>query len=99
MDAIVIDFFHWTRQGDFKFEPRDWPDPEAMVKELKEMGIETVVSVWPTIDERSENFGTMNEMGYLVNADRGNQNHMTWMGNTVFYDAAHPGAQKFVGEM
>lgn len=98
MDAIVIDFFHWTRQGDFKFEPRDWPDPEAMVKELKEMGIETVVSVWPTIDERSENFGTMSEMGYLVNADRGNQNHMTWMGNTVFYDATHPGAQKFVWE-
>ncbi|MCQ2539986.1 MAG: family 31 glucosidase [Acetatifactor sp.] len=98
MDAIVIDFFHWTRQGDFKFEPLDWPDPEAMVKELKELGIETVVSVWPTIDERSENFGAMADKGYLVNADRGNQNHMTWMGNTVFYDATHPGAQKFVWE-
>ena len=98
MDAIVIDFFHWTMQGDFKFEPRDWPDPEAMVQELKELGIETVVSVWPTIDERSENFGKMNDMGYLVNADRGNSNHMTWMGNTIFYDATHPGAQKFVWE-
>lgn len=98
MDAIVIDFFHWTMQGDFKFEPLDWPDPEAMVRELKELGIETVVSVWPTVDERSENFGKMNDMGYLVNADRGNQNHMTWMGNTVFYDATHPGAQKFVWE-
>lgn len=98
MDAIVIDFFHWTMQGDFKFEPLDWHDPEAMVRELKELGIETVVSVWPTVDERSENFGKMNEMGYLVNADRGNQNHMTWMGNTVFYDATHPGAQQFVWE-
>lgn len=96
MDAIVIDFFHWTMQGDFKFEPLDWPDPEGMVKELKELGIETVVSVWPTVDERSENFGEMADMGYLVNADRGNQNHMTWMGNTVFYDATHPGAQRFV---
>lgn len=98
MDAIVVDFFHWTMQGEFKFEPRDWPDPEKMVKELKELGIETVVSVWPTIDERSENFGKMNDMGYLVTADRGNSNHMTWMGNTVFYDATHPGAQKFVWE-
>ncbi len=96
MDAIVVDFFHWTMQGEFKFEPRDWPDPDAMVKELKELGIETVVSVWPTIDERSENFGEMNSKGYLVRADRGNANHMTWMGNTVFYDATHPGAQKFV---
>ncbi|MGB8451325.1 MAG: TIM-barrel domain-containing protein [Anaerocolumna sp.] len=98
MDAIVVDFFHWTRQGDFKFEPRDWPDPEAMVRELKELGIETVVSVWPTIDEQSENYGKMADMGYLVNADRGNHNHMNWMGNTVFYDATHPGAQKFVWE-
>lgn len=98
MDAIVVDFFHWTMQGDFKFEKRDWPDPDAMVKELKDMGIETVVSVWPTVDERSENFWEMNGKGYLVHSDRGNGLHMTWMGNTVFYDATHPGARKFVWE-
>ena len=98
MDAIVVDFFHWTMQGDFKFEPRDWPDPEGMVKELKDMGIETVVSVWPTIDERSENFGPMAENGYLVDADRGCGYHMSWMGNTVFYDATNPGAQEYVWE-
>lgn len=99
MDAIVVDFFHWTRQGDFKFEPRDWPDPAAMVKELKEMGIETVVSVWPTIDEQSENYGAMAENGYLVQADRANAIHMTWMGNTTFYDATNPGAQEFVWDV
>ncbi len=98
MDAIVVDFFHWTMQGDFKFEKRDWPDPDAMVKELKDMGVETVVSVWPTVDERSENFWEMNGKGYLVHSDRGNGLHMTWMGNTVFYDATHPGARKFVWE-
>lgn len=97
MDAIVVDFFHWTRQGEFKFEPRDWPDPEAMVRELKEMGIETVVSVWPTIDERSENYGAMADGGYLVRTDRG-KDTMTWMGNTVYFDATHPDAQKFVWE-
>lgn len=96
MDAIVVDFFHWTLQGEFKFDPREWPDPEAMVKELKEMGIETVVSVWPTIDERSENFTEMNDLGYLVTSDRGLNNHMTWMGNTVFYDTTNPEARKFV---
>ena len=98
MDAIVVDFFHWTMQGEFKFEPRDWPDPEGMVKELRDMGIETVVSVWPTIDERSENFAEMSDKGYLVTPDRGMTYHMTWMGNTVFYDATNPGAQKFVWE-
>ncbi len=98
LDVIVIDFFHWSRQGDFRFEKRDWPDPEAMVKELREYGVELVVSVWPTVDEKSENFGEMAENGFLVNADRSNAIHMTWMGNTTFYDATHPGAQKYVWE-
>ena len=97
MDAIVVDFFHWTRQGDFRFEPLDWPDPDAMVRELKEMGIETVVSVWPTIDEKSENYAEMADRGYLVRTDRGND-VSTWMGAAVYYDATHPGAQKFVWE-
>ncbi len=96
MDAIVVDFFHWTRQGEFKFEPRDWPDPDGMVKELKELGIETVVSVWPTVDERSENYGEMSEKGYLVRNDRGCANHSTWMGDTTYYDTTHPGAREFV---
>ena len=96
MDVIVVDFFHWTMQGDYKFEPNEWPDPEGMVKELRDMGIEPVVSVWPTVDERSENFGPMSEQGYLVSSDRGINHHMTWIGNTVFFDATNPGAQHFV---
>ena len=95
LDAIVVDFFHWPRQGDWRFDPIDWPDPDAMVKELKDMGVETVVSVWPTVDERSENRGEMEEHGYLVRTDRG-KDTMTWMGGTVYFDATHPGAQKFI---
>ena len=98
LDVIVIDFFHWTKQGDFKFEPRDWPNPEAMIAELKSMGIELMVSVWPTIDNRSENFGKMSSEGYLVSADRGMNINMNWMGETVFFDATHPGARDFVWE-
>ena len=37
IDQIVIDFFHWTVQGDWKFDTDFWPDPKAMVEELKEM--------------------------------------------------------------
>lgn len=96
IDVIVIDFFHWTKQGDFKFEPRDWPDPDKMISELKEMGIELMVSVWPTIDSRSENYKKMAEEGYLISADRGMNINMNWMGETVFFDATHPGARNFV---
>ena len=96
VNVIVIDFFHWTRQGEFKFEPRNFPDPEAMIKELDGMGIKLCVSVWPTVDEKATTFGEMADKGYLVNCDRGNGLHMTWLGNTYFFDATNPGARKFV---
>ncbi len=96
LDVIVVDFFHWTRQGDFKFEPRDFPDPKAMVEELGRMGIELMASVWPTIDSKSENFDEMNDSGYLVTTDRGMNINMNWMGEAVFFDATHPDARKFV---
>lgn len=99
LDVIVVDFFHWTRQGDFKFEPRDFPDPKAMVEELKEMGTELMVSVWPTVDSKSENFEIMNDSGYLVTTDRGMNINMNWMGETVFFDATHPDARQYVWEV
>lgn len=96
ISVIVIDFFHWTKQGEFKFDPEYWPDPEGMVRELKEMGIELMVSIWPSIDKTSENFREMYEKGYLVRFDRGNSIVTDWMGNTMFYDPTHPGAREYL---
>ncbi|BCN30161.1 glycoside hydrolase family 31 protein [Anaeromicropila herbilytica] len=98
MDVVVIDFFHWTKQGDFKFDPVDWPNPEEMIRELKELGVELMVSVWPTVDSRSENYGKMAEQGYLLKYDRGVSITMNWMGETSFFDATHPGAREYVWE-
>lgn len=27
LDLIVVDFFHWPKQGDWRFDPTYWPDP------------------------------------------------------------------------
>ena len=56
ISIIVIDFFHWTLMGDWKFDPELWPDPKAMVKELEDMGIKAMISFWPTVNLASENF-------------------------------------------
>lgn len=71
LSCIVIDFFHWTKQGDWKFDPAEWPDPKAMVKELRSMGVEVMVSVWPTVSVTSENYAEMNERGMLITTERG----------------------------
>jgi alpha-D-xyloside xylohydrolase len=96
MDLIVADFFHWTRQGEWKFDPTDWPDVPGMVRELRGLGIELMVSIWPTVDTQSENFREMLERGFLVSVDRGLRIHMNWMGETVFLDVTHPGAREYL---
>lgn len=96
ISVIVIDFFHWPYEGEWKFDPEYWPDPDAMVRELKEMGIELMVSVWPTVDYRSENFREMKEKGYLINTDRGFPNGLRFLNDSLHYDATHPGAREYV---
>lgn len=96
ISVIVIDFFHWTNQGDWKFDPDYWPDPQAMVDELKEMGIELMVSIWPTVDHTSENYQEMMEKGYLIRMDRGHRIAMDSRGNATHFDATNPAARQYV---
>ncbi|MDD2579662.1 MAG: glycoside hydrolase family 31 protein [Eubacteriales bacterium] len=96
MDVIVIDFFHWTAQGDWQFDPRDFPDPDAMVAEIESLGVKVMVSIWPTVDNRTENYRNMKERGYLLHRDRGMEVLGTWMGPTTYYDAINPGAREYV---
>lgn len=96
ISVIVCDFFHWTNQGEWKFDPEFWPDPQAMVDELKSMGIELMVSIWPTVDVNSENYDKMRELGLLVRSERANAVQMQFMGNEYLYDAFNPEARAFV---
>ncbi len=96
IDLIVCDFFHWPYMGDFRFEEEFYPDPQAMVDELKEMGIELMVSVWPQIDLRSENFEEMKAKGYLIQVERGVPIAMRFGGESVFFDATNPEARAYV---
>ena len=94
ISVLVIDFFHWTAQGDWKFDPECWPDPEAMVRKLREMGIEPMVSVWPTVEESSENFKYMEEMGCLIRTEQGPRFGIK--NKDTYMDATNPEAREFV---
>lgn len=96
IDLIVIDFFHWPKQGEWKFDPVYWPDPAAMARELKEMGIELMVSIWPTVDKTCENYEEMLEKGYLIRTERGFRVGLDFQGATIHYDATNPGAREYL---
>lgn len=97
IDVIVIDFFHWPHQGDWKFDPAYWPDPKAMIEELKSMGIQLMVSIWPTMETDSENYEEMLENGYLIRCDRGVDTSFIFLDkNTLPFDATNPEARGYV---
>ncbi len=98
IDIIVIDFFHWTVQGDWKFDKKYWPDPKAMVDELHRMGIKVMVSVWPSVDRRSENFGEMMERGLLMRTERGAAQTYDYQGDCVQIDPTNPETRAYVWE-
>lgn len=97
-DVLIIDYYHWPRCGDWRFDPEYFPDPEAMIKELHEMGIETMVSVWPQVDVRSENFEEMKQKGLLLKSNMGVDVQMIFHGNNLFLDATNPRTRKYVWE-
>lgn len=99
LNVIVVDFFHWPTQGDWRFDRNFFPDPEGMVRELEGMGVKLLVSVWPTVDRRSENYAAMLERGYLIRVDTGVKVAMEFMGSTLHADFTCPDARKYVWEV
>lgn len=96
ISMIVCDYFHWPQQGDWKFDSACWPDPGAMVKELEAMDTRLLVSIWPTVDPRSENYPVMKERNMLVRTERGPGTLVYCRGPETYYDATNPEAGEFV---
>jgi alpha-D-xyloside xylohydrolase len=103
LSVIVIDYFHWTAQGDWRFDPECWPDPAAMVRELEELGVKLMVSIWPTVNAASENFTTMQQRGLLIRTERGipvlmrfHDSHVDGPVFVYYYDSTHPEARQFI---
>ena len=99
LDVIVIDFFHWPRQGDWFFDKEYWPDPKAMCDELHAMGTKVMVSVWPNVDKKSTHFYEMQEKGYLIRSDRGSNQSFDWQGDCLAIDATNPEAREYLWEI
>ena len=103
LSVIVADFFHWTHLGDWKFDPAEWPDPAAMIRELDDLGVKLMVSVWPSVSPLSENYRELHERGLLVGTRTGVPAHAPWndkgFGTEMpvsFYDPTNPAAREYV---
>lgn len=108
LSAIVIDFFHWSRQGEWRFDPRSWPDPGAMVRRLAAQGVRTVVSIWPTVHPAARTAGRMAQQGWLLGSADGDVYSRSFIdvaadgsepARVHFYDPAEPAAAAHVMDL
>ncbi|MFR8004019.1 MAG: TIM-barrel domain-containing protein [Hydrogeniiclostridium sp.] len=96
LSVIVIDYFHWTEQGDYKFDPKYWPDPKKMTEELHDMGVKLMVSMWPTINEHSENYRHMLENNMLIRTVSGSNRVFDFYGPQAEIDPTNPETRAYV---
>jgi alpha-D-xyloside xylohydrolase len=65
-DVMVVDWFYYTKMGQMDMDPRFWPDPAAMNKQLHAMGFETMISVWPRFVPEDRYYTEVRQKGWLI---------------------------------
>jgi alpha-D-xyloside xylohydrolase len=65
IDAIVVDWFYYTKMGEYDFDPAKWPDPKAMNRELHAENIESMISVWPRFAPGSRYYDLLRSKGWF----------------------------------
>jgi alpha-D-xyloside xylohydrolase len=96
LSVLVIDFLHWDVTGNWKLDPGFWPDPQAMVREMGEMGVRIMISPWTLVDEKSENYAHMKEHGLFTGSIGGKKDTVDFFGPKYQYDPTNPEAAKYL---
>ncbi len=82
LDCVVLDWKSWTGElwGQKSLDPERFPDPDRLTRELHELDIRLMVSIWPTMRPGGEDWREFSEAGQLL-------------GNGATYDAFDPQAR------
>lgn len=70
-DYLVVDFFYYSKMGQFDFVPQDWPDPLAMNQQLHAMGFHSMISVWPRFAPDSRYYPMLVKNGWFYHRANG----------------------------
>ncbi len=82
LDCVVLDWKSWTGElwGQKSLDPERFPDPDRLTRELHELDVRLMVSIWPTMRPGGEDWREFSEAGQLL-------------GNGATYDAFDPDAR------
>ncbi len=71
LDVMVVDWFYWTRMGQMDIDPAQFPDPDGMNKQLHDMGMQSIISIWPRYETSGRYFNELDAKGYLLKDKNG----------------------------
>uniref|UniRef100_A0A0W0F472 Glycoside hydrolase family 31 protein n=1 Tax=Moniliophthora roreri TaxID=221103 RepID=A0A0W0F472_MONRR len=98
VSLIVVDFFAWKFQGDWSFDESVWPDPAGMATRVKDLtGAEMMVSLWPSVEDKSVNYLALQQRGLLATTRDGTGIQDSFSGvYTRLVDSTNPEAREFL---
>ena len=96
VDNIVQDWQYWKEDqwGSHEFDPERYPDPEAMLDSVHEMGGRFMISVWPKFYTNTAHYQELKKAGYAyTHAEQDSLED--WLGHKQsFYDAYAAGGRR-----
>ncbi|HVT98079.1 MAG TPA: TIM-barrel domain-containing protein, partial [Acidobacteriaceae bacterium] len=66
LDVVVVDFLNMTKQGEMDLDPKRWPDPAAMNRDLHAENVRTLLSVWPHFAPGTQFYDMLESKGWLI---------------------------------
>ncbi len=65
IDDLVIDWFTYTQMGQMDMDPKAWPDPVGMLRQLHAMNFHVMISVWPRFTPGSRYYSLLLKNGWF----------------------------------
>lgn len=92
LDTLILDWMSWPDGlwGQKSFDASRFPDPDDMIHKLPNMGIHFMISIWPTMDEKCDNYREFQEKGLLL-ATGGIYNAFSPEGRRLYWEQVKKG--------
>lgn len=97
LDNIVLDWSYWPveKWGSHEFDPKFFPDPAGMVKQVHDLNAKIMISVWPKFYMTTDHFKEFDSKGWMYRQAI-KDSVRDWIGKGYigsFYDAYNPQAR------
>ncbi|WP_137898256.1 TIM-barrel domain-containing protein [Sphingomonas sp. 2SG] len=66
LDVMVLDWFYWSRMGQLDIDRTFFPDPKGMNDTLHNLGMHSIISVWPRFERESRYYDFLGAKGWLL---------------------------------